>query len=64
LGGSIGRGVYNSILNNGLSTKSIGQGFSTGFKNAFDFKGGWTSAGAGLGMNAAGAILSAVGGPK
>lgn len=64
LGGSIGKGVYDSILNNGLSTKSIGQGFSTGFKNAFDFKGGWTSAGAGLGMNAAGAILSAVGGPK
>ena len=64
LGGSIGKGVYDSILKNGLSTKSIGQGFSTGFKNAFDFKGGWTSAGAGLGMNAAGAILSAVGGPK
>ena len=64
LGGSIGKGVYDSILKNGLSTNSVGQGISTGFKNAFDFKGGWTSAGAGLGMNAAGAILSAIGGPK
>ena len=64
LGGSIGKGVYDSILKNGLSTNSVGQGISTGFKNAFDFKGGWTSAGAGLGMNAAGAVLSAIGGPK
>lgn len=64
LGGSIGKGVYDSILKNGLSSNSVGQGISTGFKNAFDFKGGWTSAGAGLGMNAAGAILSAIGGPK
>ena len=64
LGGSIGKGVYDSILKNGLSSNSVSQGISTGFKNAFDFKGGWTSAGAGLGMNAAGAILSAIGGPK
>ena len=64
LGGSMGKEVYNSILKNGLSSNSVGQGISTGFKNAFDFKGGWTSAGAGLGMNAAGAVLSAIGGPK
>ena len=68
VGGSIGRGVYESVLENGLSKESVGSGITSGFKNAFNFSDGkfgkLSSTGVGLGMNAAGTILAAIGGPK
>ena len=59
VGGSIGRDVYQSVLTNGLNKSSISSGIKSGFSSAF--KG---AAGAGLGMSAAGAVLSAIAGPK
>jgi hypothetical protein len=60
--------VYESVLKDGLSKESVGSGITSGFKNAFNFSDGkfgkLSSTGAGLGINAAGTILAAIGGPK
>ena len=59
LGGNMGKAVYDSVLKDGLTKGAVKSGLSSGLKSTFS-----GAAGAGLGMSAAGAVLSAIAGPK